>query len=127
MNLPRLISSLLRPAPDEINDLVPRIVRDPGPGQSSPSVFLEVHMLGHQFGQSSSLVWIFFSSKCRLRMAAFLPACIASVASSRVLSLETSPHAAGLRCFCVTAPPPFPTEPDHEMKAGTCRKDRPSR
>src|SRR5437764_321017 len=31
---------LLRPAPDEIHDLIPRIVRDPGPGQSSPMAFL---------------------------------------------------------------------------------------
>src|ERR1700746_266326 len=30
---------LLRPAPDEIHDLIPRIVRNPAPGQSSPSVF----------------------------------------------------------------------------------------
>ena len=30
---------LLRPAPDEIHDLIPRIVRNPDPGQSSPSVF----------------------------------------------------------------------------------------
>ena len=34
---------LLRPAPDEIHDLVPRIVRNPDPGQSSPSVFLGPH------------------------------------------------------------------------------------
>ena len=31
---------LLRPAPDEIHDLVPHIVRNPDPGQSSPSFFL---------------------------------------------------------------------------------------
>ena len=30
---------LLRPTPDEIHDLVPRMVRDPDPGQSSPGVF----------------------------------------------------------------------------------------
>src|ERR1035437_6464238 len=34
---------LLRPAPDEIHDLVPRIVRNPHPGQSSPSFFLGRH------------------------------------------------------------------------------------
>ena len=34
---------LLRPAPAEIHDLVPRIVRNPDPGQSSPSVFLGPH------------------------------------------------------------------------------------
>src|SRR5215831_12337499 len=34
---------LLRPAPDEIHDLIPRIVRDPAPGQSSPSFFLGPH------------------------------------------------------------------------------------
>src|SRR5207248_2018772 len=27
---------LLRPAPNEIHDLIPRIVRNPAPGQSSP-------------------------------------------------------------------------------------------
>src|SRR5882724_7264346 len=31
--------SLLRPAPDKVNYLIPRIVRNPDPGQSSPSVF----------------------------------------------------------------------------------------
>ena len=34
---------LLRPAPDEIDDLVPRVVRNPDPGQSSPSFFLARH------------------------------------------------------------------------------------
>src|SRR5262249_25414302 len=34
---------LLRPAPDEIQDQVPRVVRNPDPGQSSPSVFLGPH------------------------------------------------------------------------------------
>jgi hypothetical protein len=31
--------ALLGPAPDEIHDLVPRVVWNPDPGQSSPSVF----------------------------------------------------------------------------------------
>src|SRR5947208_15387277 len=31
---------LLRPAPDEIHDLIPRIVRDPAPGQSTQCLFL---------------------------------------------------------------------------------------
>src|SRR5947199_8828561 len=30
---------LLRPAPDEVHDLIPRIVRNPAPGQSSPMSF----------------------------------------------------------------------------------------
>src|SRR5215470_9820664 len=34
---------LLRPAPDEIHDLVPRVVRYPDAGQSPPSVFLGPH------------------------------------------------------------------------------------
>src|SRR5580693_351328 len=38
---------LLRPALDEIHDLIPRIGRNPAPGQSS--------------ARTSSLVWIFFS------------------------------------------------------------------
>ena len=32
------LGPLLR-APDEIHDLIPRVVRNPRPGQSSPSVF----------------------------------------------------------------------------------------
>src|SRR6266576_1700462 len=35
--------SLFRPAPDEIHDLVPRIVRNPDPGQSSLTLFLGPH------------------------------------------------------------------------------------
>src|SRR5258708_24093887 len=35
---------LLRPAPDEIHDLVSRIVRSPDPGQSSPTLFLGQHV-----------------------------------------------------------------------------------
>src|ERR1051326_5127725 len=31
--------SFLRPTPDEIHDLVPRVVRNPDPSQSSPRVF----------------------------------------------------------------------------------------
>src|SRR6516225_3450843 len=34
---------LCRPAPDEIHDLVPRFVRNPDPGQSSPTLFLGQH------------------------------------------------------------------------------------
>src|SRR5271170_242632 len=36
--------SLFRPAPDEIHDLVPRIMRNPDPGQSSPTLFLGQHV-----------------------------------------------------------------------------------
>src|ERR1700730_17400666 len=43
---------LLRPAPDEIHDLVPRIVRNLPPGQSSPPLFFYGNMLRHQFGQN---------------------------------------------------------------------------
>src|SRR5438309_2788903 len=35
---------LLRPAPDEIHDLVPRIMRNPDSGQSSPTLFLGQHV-----------------------------------------------------------------------------------
>ena len=52
---------LLRPAPDEIHDLVPRIVRNPDPGQSSPSVFFSATCSAISSARTSSLVWIFFS------------------------------------------------------------------
>ena len=42
---------LLRPAPDEIHDLIPRIVRNPDPGQSSPSFFFSLTCSAHQLGQ----------------------------------------------------------------------------
>src|SRR5712672_3600813 len=51
----------LRPAPDEIHDLVPRVVRDPDPGQSSPSVFFRATCSAINSAKTSSLVWIFFS------------------------------------------------------------------
>src|SRR6266571_1677377 len=52
---------LLRPAPDEIHDLVPRVVRNPYPGQSSPSVFFRATCSAINSARTSSLVWIFFS------------------------------------------------------------------
>src|SRR5690348_10418752 len=52
---------LLRPAPDEIYDLIPRIVRNPDPGQSSPSVFFRATCSAINSARISSLVWIFFS------------------------------------------------------------------
>src|SRR5438270_5887246 len=52
---------LLRPPPDEIHDLVPRIVRNPDPGQSSPSVFFSATCSAISSARTSSLVWIFFS------------------------------------------------------------------
>src|SRR5437764_11393482 len=52
---------LLRPAPDEIHDLVPRIMRNPDPGQSSPSVFFRATCSAISSARTSSLVWIFFS------------------------------------------------------------------
>ena len=51
---------LLRPAPDEIHDLIPRIVRNPDPGQSSPKRFFSATCSAISF--ASSLVWIFFSA-----------------------------------------------------------------
>jgi hypothetical protein len=41
---------LLRPAPDEIHDLVPRIMRNPDAGQSPQAPFLR-DVLRHQFRQ----------------------------------------------------------------------------
>src|SRR5450631_4626316 len=52
---------LLRPAPDEIHDLIPRIMRNPDPGQSSPRVFFSATCSAISSARTSSLVWIFFS------------------------------------------------------------------
>jgi len=52
---------LLRPAPDEIHDLVPRVMRNPDAGQSSPSVFFNAMCSAINSARTSSLVWIFFS------------------------------------------------------------------
>src|SRR5689334_20508171 len=51
---------LLRPAPDEIHDLIPRIVRDPAPGQSSPMSFFSATCSAISSARTSSFVWIFF-------------------------------------------------------------------
>ena len=48
--------SLLRPAPDKVNDLIPRIVRNPDPGQSSPSVFFSATCSAINSARTSSLV-----------------------------------------------------------------------
>jgi len=52
---------LFRPAPDEIHDLVPRIVRNPDPGQSSPTLFFRATCSAISSANTSSFVWIFFS------------------------------------------------------------------
>jgi hypothetical protein len=52
---------LLRPAPDEIHDLIPRIVRDPCPRQSSPMSFFSATCSAINSAKTSSFVWIFFS------------------------------------------------------------------
>src|SRR5277367_1830681 len=52
---------LLRPAPDEIHDLVPRIVRNPDPGQSSPTLFFKATCSAISSARTPSFVWIFFS------------------------------------------------------------------
>src|SRR5688572_30228574 len=52
---------LLRPAPDEIHDLIPRVMRNPGPGQSSPMSFFSAMCSAISSARTSSLVWIFFS------------------------------------------------------------------
>src|SRR6476646_9182091 len=51
---------LLRPAPDEIHDLIPRIVLDPAPGQSSPMSFFSATCSAISSARTSSFVWIFF-------------------------------------------------------------------
>src|SRR5258708_7185706 len=52
---------LLRPAPDEIHDLVPCIMRNPDPSQSSVSVFFSATCSAINSARTSSFVWIFFS------------------------------------------------------------------
>ena len=47
---------LFRPAPDEIHDLVPPVVRNPDPGQSSPSVFFSATCSAINSARTSSLV-----------------------------------------------------------------------
>src|SRR5262250_2151132 len=49
---------LLRPAPDEIHDLVPDVMRDPDPGQSSPRLFFRAICSAISSARTSSLVWI---------------------------------------------------------------------
>src|SRR2546426_8625032 len=51
---------LLRPAPDEIHDLIPRIVWDPRPGQSSPMSFFSATCSAISSARTSSFVCIFF-------------------------------------------------------------------
>src|SRR5712671_6301486 len=58
--LPGADLGLLRPAPDKIHDLVPRIMRYPGPGQSSPRLFFKAICSAISSARTSSLVWIFF-------------------------------------------------------------------
>src|SRR2546430_8273428 len=51
---------LLRPAPDEIHDLIPRVVRNPDPGQSSPVPFFSATCSAINSARTSSFVLIFF-------------------------------------------------------------------
>src|SRR5271169_5209023 len=50
-----------RPAPHEIHDLVPHVVRHPDPVQSSPSSFFSAMCSPISSARTSSLRWIFFS------------------------------------------------------------------
>src|SRR5271166_5642758 len=52
---------LLRPAPDEIYDLIPHIVRYPDLGQSSPRLFFNAMCSAISSARTSSLVCTFFS------------------------------------------------------------------
>ena len=58
--LPGADLGLLKPAPDEVHDLVPYIVRNPDPGQSSPSVFFNATWSAINSAKTSPLVGIFF-------------------------------------------------------------------
>src|SRR5260370_35469456 len=48
---------LLRPAPDEIDHLIPHIVRHPDLGQSSPRLFFKAMRAAIISARTSSLVW----------------------------------------------------------------------
>jgi len=48
--------SLLRPAPDEIHDLVPHVMRHPVAGQSSPRLFFSAMCSAINSAKTSSLV-----------------------------------------------------------------------
>src|SRR5262249_37935163 len=52
---------LIRPAPDEVHDVVPRIMRNPDPGQSSPTLFFRATCSAISSASTSSFVWTFFS------------------------------------------------------------------
>src|ERR1019366_7604356 len=52
---------LVGPAPDEIHDLIPHIVRHPDSGQSSPRLFFSAMCSAISSARTSSLVWFFFS------------------------------------------------------------------
>src|SRR3982750_3416069 len=54
-------SCLFRPAPGKIDDLVPSLVRNPDPGQSSPISFFSAMCSAISSARTSSLVWIFCS------------------------------------------------------------------
>src|SRR5215472_12132408 len=60
----------VRPAPDEIHNLVPHIVRHPDPVQSSPSSFFSATCSAINSARTSSLRWIFFSKNA---MRSFSP------------------------------------------------------
>src|SRR4051812_29377675 len=51
---------LVGPAPDEVYDLIPRIVRNPDAGQSSPMSFFSATCSAISSARTSSFVWIFF-------------------------------------------------------------------
>src|SRR5215469_4426609 len=53
---------LLRPASNEIDHLIPHIVRHPGLGQSSPRLFFNAMCSAISSASTSSLVCTFFSS-----------------------------------------------------------------
>src|SRR5579863_601216 len=54
-------AGLVGPAPDEIHDLIPHVVRHPDSGQSSPRLFFSAMCSAISSARTSSLVWIFFS------------------------------------------------------------------
>ena len=77
---------LLRPAPDEIHDLIPRIGWNPTPGQSSPMSFFSATCSAISSARTSSFVWIFF---CRYA--------IRSWSAGRLVGRFCSKAAAGSR------------------------------
>jgi hypothetical protein len=116
MNPPGADPGLLGPAPDEIHDLIPRIVRNPDPGQSSPISFFSVTCSAISSARTSSVVWIFLSRQA-------IRSCSAEWLG--VFSARRQKPRSRFGCFFMRSLDyltgsmlsPFPTEPDYGVSS----------